>query len=145
MKLHATLTFFTAAALLTGALLFFAGCEKEKNGTYISNVKFTDCYSDFHIAKSNVYDSIVIRCKDNSLYIEHHNYLVPCGFNFISVKHYFYHDTLSIVELPVPNYDNNCICEISNAFRINNIPHGKYVLVMGNYPYYVCYEKKIEI
>ena len=34
MKLHATLTFFTAAALLTGALLLLAGCEKEnKNKT----------------------------------------------------------------------------------------------------------------
>lgn len=33
MKSHLTLTFFSAAALLTGALLLFAGCEKEKNKT----------------------------------------------------------------------------------------------------------------
>lgn len=35
MKPFHTMTFLTAAALLTGALLLLAGCEKEKNGSKI--------------------------------------------------------------------------------------------------------------
>ena len=38
MKSHATLTLFSAAALLTGVLLLFAGCEKEKVKEYIHTI-----------------------------------------------------------------------------------------------------------
>ncbi len=98
----------------------------------ISNIQYTDCLS---YLPSN--DSIIVRKEGESLKIEHHNFAIPCKFDSIVVSYAFYGDTLAVTEMPDPYYGVNCVCVISNSFQINNIPHGQYVLVIGNYPYVI--------
>ena len=98
----------------------------------ISNIQYTDCLS---YLPSN--DSIIVRKEGESLKIEHHNFAIPCKFDSIVVSYAFYGDTLAVTEMPDPYYNVNCVCVISNSFQINNIPHGQYVLVIGNYPYVI--------
>ena len=74
MKSHATLTLFSAAALLTGALLLFAGCEKEEN--VASNTKKNvmakhdkwECNTEKYSIRITVYDDKKLFCevKNNS-------------------------------------------------------------------------------
>ncbi|MBO7466060.1 MAG: hypothetical protein J6T56_09475, partial [Bacteroidales bacterium] len=68
-----------SAALLTGALLLFAGCEKEKDNNknstidelYIDNVHFTDCISQkkHHQKGSFNPDSITVKFENNTIFV----------------------------------------------------------------------------
>ena len=127
------------AVLLAAEIILLAGCEKEKEKTKtnvgemsISDIQYTDCLS--YLPSS---DSIIVRKEGESLKIEHHNFAIPCKFDSIVVSYAFYGDTLAVTEMPDPYYNVNCVCVISNSFQINNIPHGQYMLVIGNYPYVI--------
>ena len=74
---------------------------------------------------------------DGTLFVEHRNLAVNCGFKRVTVKTSTSNDTLTITEHGSPSPED-CICEINNSFQIRNIPKGRYVLVFKN-----CYPEPI--
>lgn len=134
------------------SIVFFSGCKKDSNSSgiegkdgkyYAYSVSFSDCYSGKNDTKGH--DSILVNCVDKSIFVEHHNYSLPCGFDTILVSYAFFNDTLAVYEIPDPLLNNNCACEISLTYCLNNIPHGTYVLVLGYYPRYKRYVRTITI
>lgn len=135
--------------LAVASILLIIGCKKDNNSEknegrfHAYSVSFSDCYPETKNTKGR--DSIIVNCVDKSIFVEHHNYTLPCGFDTILVSYAFFDDTLAVYEIPDPLLDNNCACEISLSYRLNNIPHGTYVLVLGNYPRYKRYVQTINI
>ena len=91
MKPHATLTSFTAAALLTGALLLFAGCEKEKKpiekwichpeSGFAITLDFYHGYAISHVTPVGFNTKYVYQFIDNDMLIYSNNRLVHSDFD----------------------------------------------------------------
>ena len=133
MKTHKIILQLTAAALLTGALLLFAGCEKEKE-IHISNISFTNCVSHKNIGQKGHRnsDSIVVRTNNGTIYVSHYNLWVNCGFENVTISLQISSDTVKITETGIPYNAANCMCEVNNSYQINNIPKRKYHLLFYN-------------
>ena len=150
MKLSRTMTFLTAAALLSGALLLFAGCEKsiEKDtGKYsVSNIKYTKCLSHSkQFQKSHNQDSIIVTINNGTISVNHINLEVNCGFDYVIVSSQINSDTLFITETGFPTNSANCYCKVNTSFKINHVPKGKYHLCFYNGIGYYIFEKNIEL
>ena len=129
-----------SAALLSGALLLFAGCEKEKpnnkNSTtdelYIDNVHFTDCISQKkHHQKGSVNpDSITVKFENNTIFITHYYMNVNCAWQDIIVQCRLSNDSIFVNELEQCPVQADCFCETNNSFEIKNIKSGRKTLVL---------------
>lgn len=111
------------------AALAMMACSKDKH-VAVSDIISSDCLT--HPMKDVFFpaDSIITHYADGTLYVEHQNLMVCCGFEKVEVRLAFAHDTINIVEAeihdgPVPN----CICLIHNSFQIHNLTSGHHVLV----------------
>ena len=122
-----------AAALLAGALLLLVGCEKEKE-IHVSKISFTSCISHKNTGQKGHRnpDSIVVRTNNGTIYVSHFFLCVNCGFENVTVSLQISGDTVNVTEKGVPDNTANCMCEVNNSFRINNIPQGKYHLFFYN-------------
>ena len=120
--------------------LLAATCKKEKGGD-LSNIKvsdnqFSDClmypmepgkYLEVHDQ-----DSLIVRYEDGTVYVEHYNLTVNCGFEKVYVNVKTKGDTIRIKEWDLSD-DANCMCKVINGFHIDNVPHGTYVFVIENW------------
>ena len=139
-----------SAALLTGALLLFAGCEKsmEKNTgkNNVSNIKYTKCLSHSkQFQKNHDQDSIFVTINNGTIFVNHINLEVNCGFDYVIVSSQINGDTLLITETGFPTNFANCYCNVNTSFKINKVPKGKYHLCFYNGIGYFIFEKNIEL
>lgn len=129
--------FLRTAVLLTVATagLLFAGCKKDKNLSNISasNVVSSACnaYTDGAAAKdaSSPLDSIAVHYVEGTLYVEHYNLTVSCGFSTVNVLVSTSGDTIRVSEQGTPE-NTDCFCYINNFFQIDSVPSGTYTLVI---------------
>ena len=137
MKTKKTLRILVPTVVALATLVVIS-CEKENlSRAKVSNVSFTECLS--HPMGKGAFnpDTILTHYNDGTLFVEHRNLIVNCGFKRVIVKTSVSNDTITITEYG--DSDNaKCICEINNSFEIRNIPQGRYVLVFKN-----CYPEPI--
>lgn len=125
------------------ALAMMAACgDKDTNGgVKVSHITFTGCknHTDKEAKGDPIWgdpDSVSVSYVDGSIHVTHYNLLVNCAFGEggIIVDLTVEGSTIKIDEHENPNGPlANCMCTTDNSFRIDNIPHGTYTLVFGNW------------
>ena len=137
MKTKKTLRILVPTVVALATLVVIS-CEKENlSRAKVADVSFSECL--LHLMEKGYEhpDTILTHYSDGTLFVEHRNLAVNCGFKRVTVKTSTSNDTLTITEHGSPSPED-CICEINNSFQIRNIPQGRYVLVFKN-----CYPEPI--
>ena len=130
----------TALAIAVMGSISIMSCDKEEinEDAYVSNMVKSDCLGMPKSSETSE-DSIVFNYENHTLFVEHHNHIINCGHDSISVSVNVANDTIWIKELDFGE-EANCICNVTNSYQINNLEKGRYVVVvrnctrMGNYP-----------
>ena len=130
----------TALAIAVMGSISIMSCDKEEinEDAYVSNMVKSDCLGMPKSSETSE-DSIVFNYENHTLFVEHHNHIINCGHDSISVSVNVANDTIWIKELDFGE-EANCICNISNYYQINNLEKGRYVVIirncyrMGNFP-----------
>ena len=116
--------------------------DKEKDTTFkeltVSNLRKTDCRHG--LINPKLRDSISVSYKENTLFVEHYRYSIPCGQDSLNVYASISNDTIWIEEA-VYGLGANCICWFNSFYQIDNIEKGNYVVIIENcsWPYYELY------
>ena len=123
-------------SLIVLATLAFAACNKENgNRLSVSDIKYSDCLN--LPAKSVEWptDSVITHYDQGTLYVEHRNLCVNCGFEDVEVRIGTSHDTIIVEEEACGAATADCMCHIVNSFQIQHLNPGHYALVMKScYP-----------
>ena len=88
-KILKKLPIVATVALLVAGAMFFAGCEKDKKANNdltdmsVSNILFTSCQSHRNPNQKGHYnpDSVSVQVIDGTIFVNHFNLEVNCGFN----------------------------------------------------------------
>ena len=102
----------------------------DAGGVKVSGVMPTECLS-FPSKGIETPDTVVISVSEGVVYVEHRHLSVNCAFETVSVSLLMEGSTVKVTEYGMPD-DANCVCEINNSFRIENLPRGVYTIVVEN-------------
>lgn len=119
--------------LFAGVLGFVACNDKDENAISVEN-RHSKCLShEDSVSSEGIFspDSIAVSCSNGVIYIEHYNLKVNCGFQTVNVSISTNEDTIRVTEFGIPE-SADCLCEINNFAQIENIPSGRYVLIIEN-------------
>ncbi len=122
--------------------------DKETDTTFkeltVSNLRKTDCKRGRIDIEFR--DSMCVSHKENTLFVEHYRYSIPCGQDSLNVYATLTNDTIWIEEA-VYGLGANCFCWFNNFYQIDDIENGSYVVIIENcsWPFYELYPSKSKI
>lgn len=129
------LVVFSGAMVCTVLACVKPGTEDvATRGVKVSGVVSTECLPQeghFSVKGIETPDTVAVSVSEGVVYVEHRHLSVNCAFERVGVSLLMEGSTVRVTEYGTPD-DANCVCEINNSFRIENLPRGVYTIVVEN-------------